>query len=129
MSIGFISPHPIFGRGVPVDAGRSAGPLPFIQGVPSAATIGRGNGPLPFGVGVSAETIGRGHGPLPFILGVVGVPVVVVPPTVGGGGGGYVAAPPEWIGKRPDRLIERIRQDDDDLLEILMIVVTSGKLD
>ena len=84
---------------------------------------------LPLGLGSvpSGLQAGSGHGPLPFIVGAVAVePVIPVPDdSYGGegGGGGYIASDYTEFNLR------ELFKDDEDLVEIMTIVLSSGVLD
>lgn len=139
MTIGFKSSLPILGlSSVPSTTivGRGNGPLPFLTGsrVAESETVGRGNGPLPFLIGskvVVSDTIGRGNGPHPLLLGVgeyVEPVEPVVPVKEAGGSYGMVRSLQIDLDTSTEDL-RKLLKDDEDLIEIMSIVLSSGVLD
>jgi len=110
----------------------------LLLGVPVDAA--RGHGPIPFGVGVPVSiVIGKGYGPIPFITGSV---IQTITPPVGvyyGGGGGFFS--PEytkretWVDEglraqiRADLIRQKILRDDQEVMDIIVIIVKSGILE
>ena len=135
MSVGFKSPLPILGLSSVPDTttvGRGNGPHPLLIGSRGVTgeTVGRGNGPHPLllgSTGVVTTIIGRGNGPHPLLLGVgdyVEPPVVEEPVRDAYSSMVYGIRPSD---KRED--IERIIQDDEELVEIIIMLAESGVLD
>jgi len=106
-------------------AGYNAPILPLGIGVPKVEVIGKGYGPLPFFCGIpgSVETIGRGYGPYPFMVGVsiLSAPFDAVAPIGGHPGASYAA--PQYISIGRDDRYRQALKEDDELLELVAMIV------
>jgi len=114
--IGHSSVHPVFRLNVPHRVQRGHP----ILGISVPHIVSKGHAPLPLRIGVQHGTVGF-QTALPWFKGGKVTPVVTRT-----GGGGWTE--PEWHPKKPS-YIKDILRDDEDLLELIEIIVTSGILE